>query len=446
MSTMTRGILTTVVLSLVIPVNPEIAAADDVIPRNPPLRWWKGNIHTHSLWSDGNDFPEMICEWYRTRDYNFLALSDHNTLSEGERWMPYSTIKERAGSQALDKYLDRFGPHWVETQGAPDAPDYAVRLKPLNEFRALVEQRGKFLMIQGEEITDQVAGKPVHLNATNIKSLIQPLGGQTVREAINNNLRAVEEQAQRAGQPILLHINHPNFGFAITAEDLAAVVKERFFEVYNGHPSVEHLGNATRPGIELLWDIANTLRISEFKSAPLYGVGTDDSHEYHGRPGSRPGRGWIMVRSRYLTPEHLIRAINAGDFYASSGVTLTDLKFDSKSQTLTVAIHGEAGVKYRTEFIGTKIDYDKTSQPRRGEDGEVLSSTRKYSTDVGQILHAVEGNLARYQLTGRELYVRALVTADRPVDDPAFAGQLQQAWTQPVGWQNHLVDDSSPAD
>ncbi len=56
MSTMTRGILTTVVLSLVIPVNPEIAAADDVIPRNPPLRWWKGNIHTHSLWSDGNDF------------------------------------------------------------------------------------------------------------------------------------------------------------------------------------------------------------------------------------------------------------------------------------------------------------------------------------------------------------------------------------------------------
>ena len=90
-----------------------------------------------------------------------------------------------------------------------------------------------------------------------------------------------------------------------------------------------------------------------------------------------------MVRSRYLTPEYLIRAINAGDFYASSGVTLTDLKFDSKSQTLTVAIQGEAGVKYRTEFIGTKIDYDKTSQPRRGEDGEVLSSTRKYSTDVG---------------------------------------------------------------
>ena len=30
-----------------------------------PNRWWKGNLHTHSLWSDGDDFPEMIAEWYK---------------------------------------------------------------------------------------------------------------------------------------------------------------------------------------------------------------------------------------------------------------------------------------------------------------------------------------------------------------------------------------------
>ncbi|MCA9270952.1 MAG: hypothetical protein KDA41_20870, partial [Planctomycetales bacterium] len=47
-------------------------AADEAIPQDPPLRWFKGNIHTHSLWSDGDDFPEMIAEWYRTHDYNFL--------------------------------------------------------------------------------------------------------------------------------------------------------------------------------------------------------------------------------------------------------------------------------------------------------------------------------------------------------------------------------------
>ena len=47
--------------------------ADEAVPTDPPLRYYKGNIHTHSLWSDGNDFPEMIAEWYRTHGYNFLA-------------------------------------------------------------------------------------------------------------------------------------------------------------------------------------------------------------------------------------------------------------------------------------------------------------------------------------------------------------------------------------
>src|SRR5205814_702981 len=28
-------------------------------------RWWKGNLHTHSFWSDGDDFPEMIADWYK---------------------------------------------------------------------------------------------------------------------------------------------------------------------------------------------------------------------------------------------------------------------------------------------------------------------------------------------------------------------------------------------
>src|SRR4051812_44910849 len=48
--------------------------------QGPEKRWYKGNLHTHSLWSDGDDFPEMIADWYRARGYDFLALSDHNVL------------------------------------------------------------------------------------------------------------------------------------------------------------------------------------------------------------------------------------------------------------------------------------------------------------------------------------------------------------------------------
>jgi hypothetical protein len=32
------------------------------IPSNPDPRWWRGNLHAHTLWSDGDDFPEMAVE------------------------------------------------------------------------------------------------------------------------------------------------------------------------------------------------------------------------------------------------------------------------------------------------------------------------------------------------------------------------------------------------
>ncbi len=110
------------------------------------------------------------------------------------------------------------------------------------------------------------------------------------------------------GREVLVHVNHPNFHYAITAADLAEVLEERYVEVYNGHPDVGHLGDSTHPSVERIWDVANTLRVARWKAPPLMGVATDDSHAYHGPEGSTPGRGWIMVQAHHLTPESLVRA------------------------------------------------------------------------------------------------------------------------------------------
>jgi hypothetical protein len=406
-------------IAVVLAFSARSLPADDIIPADAPVRWWKGNLHTHSLWSDGNDFPEMIAEWYRARNYNFLALSDHNVLSEGVRWMNIEEIQKRGGEEALDKYLTRFGAPWVETRGEREKGTFEVRLKPLNEFRALVEERGKFLMVAGEEISDRFQGLPVHLNASNLLEVIPPVGGGSVREVIANNLRAVESQANRSGQPILVHLNHPNFGWGVTAEDLAAVVAERFFEVYNGHPGVRHLGDAEHPSVERLWDIANTIRVSQLKSPPLLGLATDDSHTYHGNQNVRPGRGWIMVQARHLTPESLIRAIERGEFYASSGVSLRYATFSSKDRLLELEIEPGGDATFSTEFIGT-----------------LASDVR----EVGKTLATVPGLRPAYRLTGEELYVRAVVTSSEAHEFPSFEGQHKQAWTQPIGWQDQVKE------
>src|SRR5687768_8274236 len=322
--------------------------------RGSPERWYKGNLHTHSLWSDGDDFPERIALWYRERGYQFLAISDHNTVQEGDKWVSYADLYRRGAGPAADAYLRDFA-GTAKARGDRSAGTQQIRLTPFEEYKPLMDRPGTFLLIRSEEISDKFEQKPIHLNAANIQERIQPQGGTSVVDVIRNNFRAVREQAQRLNRPILPHLNHPNFGWGVTAEELAEVVEEPFFEVYNGHPSVNQPGDANHPSIERLWDIANTLRITTFNAPPLMGLGTDDSHHYHvgGMSRAAPGRGWVCVRAKELTPEALIAAMETGDFYASSGVTLREVKFDDRSQTLEIEIEADGDAGFTTEFIGT---------------------------------------------------------------------------------------------
>ena len=376
------------------------------------LPWFKGNTHTHTLWSDGNDFPDMVVDWYKDKGYDFLALSDHNILSRGEKWMKSASIKNRQkgdGPSALEKYRKRFGEDWVDIRGEGSAEE--IRLKPLDELRSEFEEEGRFILIEAEEITDRFERHQVHINALNLEEVIPPQKGTSVVDTMRNNLRKVREQAERLGKPIIAHLNHPNFHFSFTAEQLAEVVEEQFFEVYNGHPGINHLGDETHPGDEQLWDMANAIRVGKLKSAPLYGMATDDSHEYHGGNVS-PGRGWIMVRAERLDADLLMRALERGDFYGSSGVTLVDVSFEE--DIIALEIEGQPGVSYKTQFIGT----------RKGEDSVVGEEF-----DISESLQPV------YRLRGDELYVRARVTSSRDHPNPSYAGQKEQAWTQPVGWK-----------
>lgn len=417
----------------------QIQAADDAVSAAAAPRWWKGNLHTHTFWSDGDDFPDMVADWYRAHDYNLLALSDHNVLSQGIRWEKESKLTKKAGADVVSKYVARFGDAWVERRG--EGADAEVRLKPLEEFRTLVEERGKFLMIPSEEISDKAEGVPVHINAANLKEPIAPLSGATVTEAITNNLRAVHDQAERAGREILAHLNHPNYHYAVTAHDLAHAVLERHFEIHNGHPGVNQLGDHHHPSMERVWDIANTIRLVELNAPPLFGVATDDSHNYHGKPkGSSSGRGWVMVRSTHLSPEYILRAIKAGDSYSSTGVVLRDMIYDAETKTLRVDIAPDGDAVFTTQFIGSMKGVETTGEPidtakLSAADAKALGRHKhKYSDRIGETLKTVAGTTAEYKFTGEELYVRAVVTSSRAPTNPSWAEQKMQAWTQPVGW------------
>ncbi len=324
--------------------------------REPQGVWWKGNLHTHTFWSDGREFPETVCALYKGRGYHFLALTEHNLLPRGEKF----------------------------AQGR--------QLATLEELARRFDEPGRFLLISAEEVTDQLAEKPIHFNALHLSQPIMPAGGRTVGEILRRNLERIQ-----ASQGALAILCHPTLKDALVATDLFALADLQFMEIYSGNPDQSNAQD------ERIWDEVLTHRAGTGGEV-LYGVAVDDAHQY-GEGGARratPGRGWVMVRSPALSAEALLAAMRRGEFYASSGVTLADVKIGPRSYALT--IEAQPPASYRTEFIGAG----------------------------GRVLAVKTGQNAVYRFQGDEGYVRARVRSSTPHPNPVEPGELEAAWTQPV--------------
>jgi hypothetical protein len=366
-------------------------------------KWYKGNLHTHSYWSDGDEYPEMIMDWYKTGGYDFVALTDHNILAEGEKWIVVR--KGRVYEDGFQKYLDKYGEQWVTYKR--DTGRIQVKLKTFAEYRPLFEDE-TFLIMQSEEISDGFNGKPIHMNATNVQTLIPPQGGQSVTEVMQRNVDAVLKQRKETGVPMFPHINHPNFHYAITAQDMIDLKGERFFEVYNGHPQVHNYGDSLRPGTEYMWDMINIAY--HRKGQPfLLGLATDDTHNYHlfGPQYSNAGRGWVMVLADSLSPASLINAMEDGQFYATTGVILDEVNV--ALDALHVKVREEPGVKYEIQFIGATGQNQHT-----------------------RILKTETGTAASIELLDSYIFVRAKITSDKLKENPFQEGDYETAWTQPI--------------
>jgi hypothetical protein len=298
-------------------------------------RWFKGNTHTHTLNSDGDSTPDDVVRWYREHGYQFLVLTDHNFLTS------------------------------VDTLNALHGADQ------------------KFLVVKGEEVTDRFGEKPLHINGLDVARIVAPQGGQSVVDVLQRNVDAIRKAE---GIP---HINHPNFRWAITSDELRQVKNTRLFEIYNGHPQVNNLGGGGVPGLEEAWDAILS------SGTLLYGIAVDDAHNFKdpGNPNvSGPGRGWVMVRAARLDARLVLEAMERGDFYASTGVVLEDVRADAKAVTVTVK--PDSFAKYRIQFVG------------KG----------------GRVLRDVAEPAATYQIVGNEGYVRARV----------IESNGRMAWVQPV--------------
>ncbi len=372
--------------------------SEEVFPTTQPARWWKGDLHLHSKWSDGNQYPDVVADWYKQQGYHFVSLTDHNILQDRIRWVGVDRTK--GGAKALAEYQKRFGDTWVELR--EENGQRMARLKTLKEIRPLVEEPNRFCLIAGEEVSDALDHNPIHFCAINITEIIlppRPTPGKTAADVIRRNVDAVSAQQAKGRRPMLVQLNHPDFGRGLSVDDVIKVPDLRFMEIGNG--------GIVYPVIEQAWDEILVRRLSKPGGQVLYGVLTDDAEVID---PSRPNEGewatgWVVVRAVRLSPDSIVAAMLAGDFYASTGVQLKDIRYDGRR--ITIEVQAEDGAVYSTQFIGT----------RRGR-------------PVAEVLSEVTGASPSYSMVGNEMYVRAKVISSRKKESHA-RGQTMAAYTQP---------------
>jgi len=251
--------------------------------------WCKGNVHTHTTRSDGDADPEIVVDWYKNHNYDFLVLSDHN----------HRTI--------LDEYDD-----------------------------------DNLILIPGEEVSARILGGdiPIHLNGIGITRVIEPIDAGGVVETLQANVNLITQAGGIAS------LNHPNGGWAYDHNDINQIEGATLLEVYNGWPGSNTEGGPGKFSGEEIWDkVLSSGKI-------IFGIAVDDAHHYSdfNHTMANPGRGWIVVDAAKLTAKSILDSLIAGEFYFSTGIDLKEMHMGDDSIELSISQHRD--YIYNTKFIG----------------------------------------------------------------------------------------------
>jgi hypothetical protein len=232
-----------------------------------PGRFHRGNLHTHSTLSDGVLSPEEVCRRYAAQGYDFLCLSDH--------------------------FVGRYEYPIVDTTG----------------FRT-----NAFTTILGAEVHSGALanGELWHLLAVGLPADFAPSDSPDFTpHPAQETAAEIAQRCVAAGA--FLAIAHPQW-YGLTLADAMTVEAAHAVEIYNHGCAVE---TDRADGTAIL-----DLMLSAGRR--LSACATDDAHFI----GEDHFGGWVMVKAEENTPEALLAALKAGDYYSSTGPDLLDLRVE----------------------------------------------------------------------------------------------------------------------
>jgi len=251
-----------------------------------PGKFFRGNLHTHSTRSDGMLDPQEVCRRYQAEGYDFVSLTDH--------------------------FVGLF--------------DY-----PITDSRDC--RNGNFTTISGAELHTGAMenGHIWHLVAIGLPADFPPPNAPDFRPLKGSESGAsIAQRARDAGA--FVSIAHPHWS-GMTEADAHTITAAHAVEIYN-HGCV--VDNDRGEGFVTLEHLLNSGR-------RLNLTATDDAHfntpDHFG--------GWVMVKAAENTPENLLGALKAGEYYCSTGPQINDIRISPDavvvdcSSAATIIIQGQ---------------------------------------------------------------------------------------------------------
>lgn len=225
-------------------------------------------------------------------------LHTHSTLSDGRKTPAQVCRLYREAGYDFVSITD----HFLETYGYPIVDTRPYRTA---DFTTLI-------------------GAELHAPQTRSGQLWHILAvGLPLDFATRGESETGPQIAQRAmDSGAFVAIAHPGW-YHLTEADALSLGKVHAVEIFNG-TSIDH--NDAPDG----WGLTDMLTDQGHR---YFVCATDDAHFTPARADFATG--WVMVKARTLEPEALLDALKAGDFYASTGPQIHDVKL-SKNKRLTV--------------------------------------------------------------------------------------------------------------
>ncbi len=263
--------------------------------------WYKGNMHCHSVISDGNENTDQLIKIYLEKGYNFLAVTDHDIYSgeelaketkdillipavEGSAYL----IEDEAFFAKSSANLDRHSLNILWDEQKNKKCKQAHHINAFLGTSKMQEAAIEPMLRRGELITP-----PVFLHEWD---------GREVLQGIVDYFR---------NRGFFISYNHPTWS-KIKLDQVSGVSGIWSVEIYN-HST--HLGSSN--GYDAFFIDAMAAEGNDIKI-----IATDDNHNVDG--DSDCFGGYVMVCAEDCTHDNIVTSLLEGNFYSSSGCEIID--------------------------------------------------------------------------------------------------------------------------